>query len=150
MYHPWTSYCYSLENKVLRNLGLTIHCALTLGTTLAQRDRGQASTLRPGFINVFAWCHWQCSSSTEEEAALGSVVFVEPLTPPSLTDRWIRRQLWLVVSPNYDFGPVRLSDNPYFSACFFSRNSIFLSQQIHRNSVSACFFSEANRAIWLG
>jgi hypothetical protein len=25
---------------------------------------------------------------------------------------------------------VRLSYNPYFSACFFSRNSVFLSQQI--------------------
>ena len=35
--------------------------------------------------------------------------------------------------------PVRFSYNPYFSACFFSRNSIFLSQQISRNSVSACF-----------
>ena len=27
---------------------------------------------------------------------------------------------------------------------FSSRNSVFLSQQISRNSVSACFFSEAN------
>jgi hypothetical protein len=26
--------------------------------------------------------------------------------------------------------PVRLSYNPYFSACFFSQNSVFLSQQI--------------------
>ena len=43
-------------------------------------------------------------------------------------------------------GLVRFSYNPYFSACFFSRNSIFLSQQINRNSISACFFSEANRA----
>jgi len=37
-------------------------------------------------------------------------------------------------------GPVRLSYNPYFLTCFFSWNSVFLSQQIHQNSVSACFF----------
>ena len=41
---------------------------------------------------------------------------------------------------------VRFSYNPSFSACFFSRNSVFLSQQISRNSVSICFFSEANGA----
>jgi len=45
-----------------------------------------------------------------------------------------------------EFGPVRFSYNPYFSACFFSRNRVFLSQQIRRNNVSACFFSEANGA----
>ena len=28
--------------------------------------------------------------------------------------------------------------------CFFSGNSVFLSQQISRNNISACFFSEAN------
>ena len=33
-----------------------------------------------------------------------------------------------------------------FYLVFFSRNIVFLSQQISRNSVSACFFSEANRA----
>ena len=38
------------------------------------------------------------------------------------------------------FGPVRLSYNSYFSACFFSWNSVFLSQQ------TAGFFSEANGA----
>jgi len=38
-----------------------------------------------------------------------------------------------------DFGPVRFSYNPSFSACFFSWNSVFLSQQIRRNNVSACF-----------
>ena len=32
-------------------------------------------------------------------------------------------------------GPVRLSYNPYFSACLFSQNSVFLSQQISQNSV---------------
>ena len=35
------------------------------------------------------------------------------------------------------FGYVRLSYNPYFSIYFFCRNSVFLSQQIRRNSVSA-------------
>ena len=43
-------------------------------------------------------------------------------------------------------GPIHLSYNPYISAYFFSRNSIFLLQQISQNSVSACFFSEANGA----
>ena len=43
-------------------------------------------------------------------------------------------------------GPVRFSYNPSFSACFFIRNSIFLSQQISRNNISTCFFSEANGA----
>ena len=42
---------------------------------------------------------------------------------------------------------VRLSYNISFSAYFFSRNNIFLSQQINRNNISACFFSEANGAI---
>ena len=42
-------------------------------------------------------------------------------------------------------GHVRLSYNPYFSACFFSRNSVFLSQQISRNSVSACFSAKRMR-----
>ena len=46
-------------------------------------------------------------------------------------------------------GLIRLSYNPYFSACFFSRDSVFLSQQISRNSISPCFFSEANGAFEL-
>jgi len=41
-------------------------------------------------------------------------------------------------SPNY-IGSVRFSYNPYFSACFFSRNSVSLSQQISRNSVLTFF-----------
>ena len=45
-------------------------------------------------------------------------------------------------------GPVHLSYNPYFSACFFSQNSIFLSQQISRESISICFFSEANEILF--
>ena len=46
------------------------------------------------------------------------------------------------------YSPVRFFYNPSFSACFFSQNSVFLSQQISRNSVSACFFSDANEAIF--
>ena len=34
-----------------------------------------------------------------------------------------------------------------FQFIFFSRNSVFLSQQISRNSVSAYFFSETNGAM---
>jgi len=42
--------------------------------------------------------------------------------------------------------PVQFSYNPSFS----SWNSVFLSQQISRNSISAYFFSEANGAlVWL-
>ena len=44
----------------------------------------------------------------------------------------------------FHIGPVRFSYNPYFSACFFSQNSVFLSQQISQNNVSTYFFSEAN------
>jgi hypothetical protein len=40
--------------------------------------------------------------------------------------------------------PVQPAYKPSFLACFFSRNSIFLSQKISRNNISACFFSEAN------
>jgi hypothetical protein len=38
--------------------------------------------------------------------------------------------------------PIRLSCNPYFLACFFSRNSIFLSQQI-----SEQYFQPSERAL---
>ena len=48
--------------------------------------------------------------------------------------------------PSWDTGPVRLSYNPYFLACLFSQNSVFLSLQISWNNISTCFFSEANRA----
>jgi len=41
-----------------------------------------------------------------------------------------------------DFGPVRFSYNPSFSACFFSRNNVFLSQQISRNNVAAYFLAK--------
>ena len=53
--------------------------------------------------------------------------------------------VWLVERVT-SFTRYRFSYNPSFSACFFSRNSVFLSQQISRNSVSACFFSKANGA----
>jgi hypothetical protein len=33
-------------------------------------------------------------------------------------------------------GPVHPAYNPYFSACFFSRNNIFLSQQISQQYFS--------------
>jgi hypothetical protein len=34
-------------------------------------------------------------------------------------------------------GPVHLAYNPSYSACFFSRNSIFLSQKISQQCFSA-------------
>jgi hypothetical protein len=43
-----------------------------------------------------------------------------------------------------DVGPVRLSYNSYFSTCFFSRNSVFLSQQISEQYFQPWLFSEAN------
>jgi hypothetical protein len=36
-----------------------------------------------------------------------------------------------------DSGPVYLAYNPSYSACFFSRNSIFLSQKISQQCFSA-------------
>ena len=54
-----------------------------------------------------------------------------------------------ILSLHLILGPVRFSYNPKFSTCFFSRNSVFLSQQISRNSISACFFSEANETLVL-
>jgi len=47
-----------------------------------------------------------------------------------------------------DNGLVRFSYNSFFSACIFSWNSVFPSQQINRNSVLIYFFSEANGA-WI-
>jgi hypothetical protein len=41
---------------------------------------------------------------------------------------------------------VRLSYNSYFLACFFSRNSIFLSQQISEQYFQAWLFSDTNRS----
>jgi hypothetical protein len=36
--------------------------------------------------------------------------------------------------------------NPYFSACFFSRNSVFLSQQISKQCFSAGLSAQPNGA----
>jgi len=56
--------------------------------------------------------------------------------------------LLIITAESTHVGHVRLSYNPYFSACFFfNRNNVFLSQQISRNSVSTYFFSEANGAV---
>jgi hypothetical protein len=41
---------------------------------------------------------------------------------------------------------VHLAYNPYFSACFFSRNSIFLSQQISQQCFSAGLSAQPNGA----
>jgi hypothetical protein len=42
------------------------------------------------------------------------------------------------------FGPVHPAYNPSFSACFFSRNSIFLSQQISQQCFSAGLSAQPN------
>jgi len=73
------------------------------------------------------------------------IVVIGPVLPSSI-ERVLRMYLVLGCDDAVVVGPVRLCYNPYFSACFFSRNSIFLSQQISQNSVSACFFSEAKEA----
>jgi hypothetical protein len=39
--------------------------------------------------------------------------------------------------PATDNGPIHLAYNPSYSACFFSRNSIFLSQKISQQCFSA-------------
>jgi hypothetical protein len=38
---------------------------------------------------------------------------------------------------SHHLGPVHPAYNPYFSACFFNRNSVFLSQQISQPCFSA-------------
>jgi hypothetical protein len=44
------------------------------------------------------------------------------------------------------YGPVHPAYNPSFSACFFSRNSIFLSQQISQQCFSAGLSAQPNGA----
>jgi hypothetical protein len=44
-------------------------------------------------------------------------------------------------------GPVHPTYNPSFSTCFFSRNSIFLSQQISQQCFSAGLSAQPNGAI---
>jgi hypothetical protein len=46
-----------------------------------------------------------------------------------------------------DTGPVHPAYNPYFSACFFSWNSVFLSQQINQQCFSAGLSAQPNGAI---
>jgi hypothetical protein len=46
-----------------------------------------------------------------------------------------------------DIGPVRSAYNSSFSACFFSRNSIFLSQQISQQCFSADLSAQPNNSI---
>jgi hypothetical protein len=43
-----------------------------------------------------------------------------------------------------NYGPVHLAYNPSFSACFFNRNSIFLSQQIGQQCFSAGLSAQPN------
>jgi hypothetical protein len=45
------------------------------------------------------------------------------------------------------FGPVHLTYNPSFLACFFIQNSIFLSQQISQQCFSAGLLAQPNGAI---
>jgi hypothetical protein len=45
-------------------------------------------------------------------------------------------------------GPVHPAYNPYFSACFFIRNSVFLSQQISQQCFSAGLSAQPNKAIF--
>jgi hypothetical protein len=47
------------------------------------------------------------------------------------------------------FGPIHPAYNPSLSACFFSRNSIFLSQQISQQCFSAGLSAQPNGAIIL-
>jgi hypothetical protein len=43
--------------------------------------------------------------------------------------------------------PVHPAYNPSFSACFFSRNSIFLSQQISQQCFSVGLSAQLNKAV---
>jgi hypothetical protein len=45
-----------------------------------------------------------------------------------------------------DFGPLHPAYNSYFSACFFSRNNIFLSQKISQQYFSAGLSAQLNGA----
>jgi hypothetical protein len=55
-------------------------------------------------------------------------------------------QYFRVLSCN--FGPVRLSYNPYFSACFFSQNSVSLTTN-QRTVLSAMTFQQSERALYI-
>jgi hypothetical protein len=47
-------------------------------------------------------------------------------------------------------GPIHPAYNLYFSACFFSQNSVFLSQQISQQYFSAGLSAQPNGAIVTG
>jgi hypothetical protein len=46
-----------------------------------------------------------------------------------------------------NIGPIHPAYNPYFSACFFSWNSNFLSQQISQQRFSAGLSAQPNGAM---
>jgi hypothetical protein len=50
-------------------------------------------------------------------------------------------------SHGYVYGPVHPAYNPYFSTCFFSQNSVFLSQQINQSCFSVDLSAQPNGAI---
>jgi hypothetical protein len=47
----------------------------------------------------------------------------------------------------HDIGPDHQAYNPFFSPCFFSQNSIFLSRQISQQCFSAGLSAQPNGAI---
>jgi hypothetical protein len=49
-------------------------------------------------------------------------------------------------SSGENYGSVHPACNPYFSACFFSQNSVFLSQQISQQCFSASLSALLNGA----
>jgi hypothetical protein len=51
-----------------------------------------------------------------------------------------------MVSETLSIEPVHLAYNPSFSACFFIRNNIFLSQQISQHCFSAGLSAQPNGA----
>jgi hypothetical protein len=52
---------------------------------------------------------------------------------------------WAMLDAPPDNGHVHPAYNPYFLACFFSRNSIFLSQQISQQCFSVGLSAQPNR-----
>jgi hypothetical protein len=64
----------------------------------------------------------------------------------------VTAHLTLVHTEQHNAGPVHPAYNPSFSACFFSRNGIFLSQQISQQYFSAGLSAQPNgaAALWMG
>jgi hypothetical protein len=65
-------------------------------------------------------------------------------TPSSAPDSIV----YFLPLQSIDINSVRLSYNLYFSAYFFSRNSVFLSQQISEQYFQPWLFSETNGLIY--